>query len=277
MGYQRGTEGTFDQWAQTVKDDFWKWKNVYPAYKKSVSFQEPDYSKIGPGFKIDYDPSAFDPKGGPLHVSYGNYQGAYGPSLNAAMEASGIKAIPGFNSGKLIGRGAATATIDQRTATRDSSETSFLQEAALKSGIKIYPNAVVTKILFDGKKKATGVEVMANIATGKFKWNLSARKEVILSAGVWHSPQLLMVSGIGPASTLQQHGIPVVQDLPGVGQNEWDQPVVGLFLDLNVTTNTQFQAGNPAVVEKAVKDYINNRSGPLSGFGTGQGIGKSSH
>ena len=178
------TVGTFDRWAEQVGDDFWKWDNVYPAYKKSVTFQPPDFTKIDPSIKITYDPSAFSSDGGPLHVSYGNYQGAYGPSLDEALEASGFALIAGFNSGKLFGYGTATATIDTRTATRDSSETSFLQEAAGRSRIKIYPQALATRILFDGQKKATGVEVQSNIATGNFKYYLTARKEVILSAGV---------------------------------------------------------------------------------------------
>lgn len=178
------TVGTFDQWAEQVSDDFWRWDNVYPAYKKSVTFQPPDYSKIDPSINITYDPSAFSPDGGPLHVSYGNYQGEYGPSLNHALEASGLDLIAGFNSGKLLGYGTAPATIDTRTATRDTSETSFLQEAARLTGIKIYPQAIARRILFDGQKKATGVEVQSNIATGNLRFYLSARKEVIVSAGV---------------------------------------------------------------------------------------------
>ncbi|ROT41098.1 alcohol oxidase [Sodiomyces alkalinus F11] len=271
MGYHRATVGTFDQWAELLDDDFWTWDNVYPAYKQSVAFQPPDYTKIDPSFNISYDATAFIPTGGPLHVSYGNHQGAYGPSLSDALAASGLDPIDGFNSGRLIGYGTATATIDTRTATRDSSETSFLQAAA-RAGIKIYPQAVVTRILFDEDKKATGVEVQTNVATGQLKYSLSATKEVILSAGVWHSPQLLMVSGVGPAETLQEHGIEVISDLPGVGQNEWDQPVIGLFLNLSVETNTQFQVGNPEVVAAAMTNYLENQSGPLSGFGTGQGI-----
>ena len=183
MGYTRGTVGTFDQWAELVSDDFWNWENVYPAYKKSVSFQPPDYTKIDPIYNISYDPSAFDPEGGPLHVSYGNYQGAYGPPLDRALAKSGISPIPGFNSGKLFGYGTATATIDIRTATRDSSETAFLQQAAGVSGLKIYPESLVTRILFDGQK-ATGVEIKSNIATGDFRYHLTAKKEVIVSAGV---------------------------------------------------------------------------------------------
>ncbi|KAJ5219501.1 hypothetical protein N7468_008705 [Penicillium chermesinum] len=255
MGYQRPSEGSMDQWAKEVGDNFWAWDNVYPAFKKSVHFTPPDFTKIDPSLNITYDPSAFSDKGGPLHVSYGNYQGPYGPSLSEALAKSGLSPIKGFNSGKLIGYGTATATA-----------------AARGSSIKIYPNALTTKILFDNKKKATGVEVQSNIATSDFKFHLNATKEIILSAGVWHSPQLLMLSGVGPSEKLQQFGIDVVADLPGVGQNEHDQPVVGTVLAVNVTTNTQLQAGNPESVASALSEYINHQSGPLSGIGTGQGI-----
>ncbi|KAK6063373.1 hypothetical protein SCUP234_13403 [Seiridium cupressi] len=254
MAYQRGTAGTFDQWAELVGDDFWSWSNVYPAYKRSVTLQPPDYSKIGPDFNIFYDPSAFDPVGGPLHVSYGNFQSAYLPSLYDAFEASGISHTDGFNSGKLSGYGTATATIDTREATRDTSETSFLQDAASRTSLKIYPQALVTRILFDSQKKATGVAVTSNMATGTLEYVLSARKEVILSGGLWHSPQLLMLSGVGPAETLEKFDIDVVVDLPGVGQGEW------------------FLAGNPDIVASAEADYLNDHSGLLSGLGTGQGM-----
>lgn len=155
-------------------------------------------------------------------MSYGNHFGASGTSLQGAMKGAGLTAIPGLNSGKLIGYGTMTATIDIRTATRDSSETSFLQMGAQdSSSLKIYPNTLVKRVTFDGQKRATGVDVQANLANVKLDFQLSARKEVILSAGVWHSPQILMVSGVGPSATLSKYGIEVVSDLSGVGQNEW--------------------------------------------------------
>jgi choline dehydrogenase len=110
--------------------------------------------------------------------------------LSAALEKSGFEAIDGFNSGKLIGYATATATIDPRYATRDSSETSFLQEAADKTSIKIYPDALRSRILFDDQKRAIGVEVKSNLATIDYKYTLSARKEVILSEGVVGVPVL---------------------------------------------------------------------------------------
>ena len=114
-----------------------------------------------------------------------------------------------------------TAAVDSRTATRDSSESLFLQAGARGSqNLKIYPNALVERVIFNDEKKATGVDVKANLANVDLPYHLSANKEVILSVGVWHSPQILMVSGVGPSATLQKYGIDVVSDLPGVGQNE---------------------------------------------------------
>lgn len=182
------TEGTFtDKWAKEVDDDFWTWENVYPAYKKSIHFAEPDFTKIDPSLNITFDPTAFDDEGGPLWLSYGNNQGAYGPSLEAAMEASGFERLQDLDAGKLLGYGTAKATIDTRTATRSTSESSFLQMAARGSNgkLKIYPNALATRITFDENKKATGVEVMSNVATStELKYHLSVNKEVIVTAGV---------------------------------------------------------------------------------------------
>lgn len=216
------TVGSMDQWATQVNDDFWTWDNAYPAYKRSCDFQPPDYSKIDPLNQINFDPSAFDHNGGPLHVSYGNYIGPAGRALQAAMDSAGLRPISGLNSGQLIGYSTMTATVDTRTATRDSSETSFLQAGArASSNLKIYPDALVKRVTFDGNRRATGVDVQFNSANVDLSYHLTASREVILSAGVWHSPQILMVSGVGPQEVLNQYGIGVVSDLPGVGQNQW--------------------------------------------------------
>jgi choline dehydrogenase len=103
--------------------------------------------------------------------------------MEAAMQKSGLEPIDGLNSGKLIGYGTMTMTIDPRTATRSSSETSFLQLAASQSSIKIYPEALVKRITFDGTK-ATGIDIQANSITADMEYHLTAKKEVIVSAGV---------------------------------------------------------------------------------------------
>ncbi|EAW19762.1 GMC family oxidoreductase [Aspergillus fischeri NRRL 181] len=272
MGYARATVGTFDEWSKVVGDDFWSWDNVYPAYKKSCNFTRPNYDKIDPSFNISYDASAFESGGGPLQVSYGNYLGPYGPYLEESLDKLGFERIPGLNSGRLIGYATITAAIDPKEATRSSSETSFLQLAAQNSNIKLYPQTMGSRILFDGNKRATGVEVQTNSLMANFKYHLNANKEVIVSAGTWHSPQILLLSGIGPSETLQKYNIPVVVDLPGVGQGARDQPWMALSYKVNVTTGTQVAAGNTEFSAARVEEYLYNQTGLLSSIGGGQAL-----
>lgn len=184
MGYARATVGTFDEWTKLTGDNFWTWGNVFQAYKKSCHFTPPNYQKIDRKANISYDAGAFDSAGGPLEVSYGNYQGPYGSYFDEAMERVGLPRREGLNSGKLLGYATITAAIDPETATRSSSETSFLQLAARNTNIKIYPQTLAKRIIFDGQKRATGVEVQTNSLTNSFTYHLSAAKEVILSTGV---------------------------------------------------------------------------------------------
>ncbi|KAI1089025.1 hypothetical protein F5B19DRAFT_389680 [Rostrohypoxylon terebratum] len=270
-GYARSTIGAHNHWADLVGDDFWSWDNVYPFYKKSVNFSPPDFTRIESSLNITYDASAYESTGGPLHVSYGNFQGPYGPPLAEALEGQGLDNIQGFSSGKLIGYGTIAAAVDPKTATRSSSETSFLQAAAGGTGLKIYPNTLAKRVVFNGTK-ATGVEVRANSLTQDFSYTLSARKEVIVSAGVWRSPQVLMVSGVGPADTLAAHGIDVVVDLPAVGQNAWDHPFLAHIYKVNVETNSQIVAGNMEAVLEAEELYRDHQMGRLSSIGTGQAV-----
>lgn len=137
MGYARATVGTFDKWTKLTGDDFWTWDNVFPAYKKSCHFTPPNYQKIDRKANISYDAGTFDSTGSPLEVSFGNYQGPYGSYFDEAMERVGLPRREGLNSGKLLGYATITAAIDPETATRSSSETSFLQLAARNSNIKL--------------------------------------------------------------------------------------------------------------------------------------------
>ena len=180
-----------------------------------------------------------------------------------------MKALNGLNSGSLMGSAYATLTIDPRNAYRSSSESSFLQ-TALQNGTSptVYKNSFAQRILFSSNHAATGVLLTTAGPYGipAVNYTLSARKEVIVSGGVFQSPQLLMVSGIGPKATLSQFGIPVLKDLPGVGQNMWDHTLFGT--DYRVNVNTASAALNNATLAAAgVKLFQQNATGPLSIFG----------
>jgi len=135
---------------------------------------------------------------------------------------------------------------------------------------KVYKNTLAQRILFDTNNTATGVRVMTagTFGVSSVNFTLSARKEVILSAGAFQSPQLLMVSGIGPCVDLAKFNISCVYDLPGVGQNMWDHPVFGVARRVNVLTASA-SLNNATLANDAVQRYLKTASGPLSVFGAG--------
>ena len=150
-------------------------------------------------------------------MTYSNYALAFSSWVQKGFAEIGIYPINGFTSGKLFGSSYALSTIEHSTMTRESSETAFLQPALGNPNLYVYQSTLGKKIIFDAMKRATGVQVNTK---GKV-YTLSANKEVVLSAGAFQSPQLLLVSGVGPKATLDKHNISVVADRPGVGQNMW--------------------------------------------------------
>ncbi len=215
------------------------------------------------------NPAAFDSAGGPLAISFSNYVDPFGTWAQKGFEQVGLNVIPGLNDGALFGSAYATLTIDPSNAYRSSSESSFLQ-AALQNGTAptVYKNSFAQQILFDSNNTATGVWVQTASVYGiqSLNYTIRARKEVIVSAGVFQSPQLLMVSGVGPANVLQNFSIPVLTDLPGVGQNMWDHILWGTDHKVNVQTSSA-PLNNLSLAYAADQLFRENASGPLSIFG----------
>ncbi|KAL8702706.1 MAG: hypothetical protein Q9201_004127 [Fulgogasparrea decipioides] len=257
-------------WADEVGDQSYTWDQFLPYYKKSCN-----YTSFNPGLYnatiFPQPPEVFDPKGGPLHVSFSNYADSFGSWAQKAFVGVGMALNDrGLNDGLLNGSAFSTLTINPTNGHRSSSESSFLQ-AALQNGTApvIYKNTLAQKILFNDTT-ATGVQVSTAGSYGvrSINFTLTASKEVILSAGTFQSPQLLMVSGIGPKVTLQQHGIEVIKDLAGVGQNMWDHVLFGANRRVNVLTASA-SLNNPLVAARGAELFRTNASGPLAAFGAG--------
>ncbi|KAL8833982.1 MAG: hypothetical protein Q9170_003984 [Blastenia crenularia] len=259
---RRGTRGSYQRWATQVGDQSFSFENLLPYFQKSPSFTPPDYAKRGPGNSITDNQDAFSTTGGPLQVSYTNFYQPFSTYIQRALQALGLKKIAGLNSGSLLGFSEFTLTVDPKAGTRSSSETSFLQDAIATSTLQVYQKTIAKRIVFDGDKNAEGVLV----ETAGVQYLLTARKEVILSAGVFRSPQMLMVSGVGPSATLQKFSLPIVSALEGVGQGMQDQPYYTLAYKVNVSTNSQLLI-NPAFVAQATEDFLTSQTGPLSSPG----------
>ncbi|KAI7703654.1 alcohol oxidase [Hortaea werneckii] len=258
MIYDRGSKGSYDYWAELVGDESYKWDNILPFFKRSMQFNPPNVQARGENATPSYDLEAYSAEGGPLQVSYPNFAMPFGVYGLEALKAAGLPQANGFSNGDLHGVDHNPFTIDPMSQLRSSSESTFLDHAVnAGSPLTVYPMTQAMRILFNNNTRATGIHAHSS----GMDWNIRAHKEVILSAGVMHSPQLLMVSGIGPASTLHAHNIPLIKDLPGVGQNMHDSCAIGgVIRQTNIT--------NPLpITAETISTFRQNRTGILTNSG----------
>ncbi|PLB44423.1 putative glucose-methanol-choline oxidoreductase [Aspergillus steynii IBT 23096] len=262
MVYQRGTVGTHERWADKVGDDSYRWENFHPYFKKSVNLTRPNMHLRFQNSTPVYDALAASDGNGPLSISYPNYAQAFTTWSIPGFAQIGIPEIPGFLSGEIIGHSYSTLTINGTTMTRDSSETSFLREGLKNPNLIVYPMAMAKRILFTEEKAASGVVVEVQ----GLEYVLSARKEVLVCAGAFGSPQLLMVSGVGPAEVLKSFDIPIIADRPGVGQGMQDHVVYDIGYQVNVPTMSSLM--NPAFGAKHIQLFNEHAAGMLTGSNT---------
>lgn len=171
-----------------------------------------------------------------------------------------ISTTEDFNSGSLFGSQYCSSTISPSDQSRESSQTAYLKPADLAgfSHLKVFTLSMAKKINFNSVKKVVSVTVESNFKS----YTINVRKEVIVSAGAFQSPQLLMVSGIGPSAQLKKFGIKVVKELAGVGQNLQDHVFFGPSYRVNLETLTKL-ANNPAYLLSQFAEYAAKQTGPL--------------
>lgn len=255
MVYQRPTKASLQKWADEVGDQSYSWDQFLPYFEKSITFTPANMHKRSANSTPEYDVSVMGFGDGPLSVTYPNYIQAFGTWVTKGLEAIGLPVIPGFQSGTLMGQSYTMFTLNATTMTRDSSETSFLRRALAYPNYIVYTSTMGKKILFDDDKNAIGVEV----DTLGTPYTLTAKREVIISGGAFASPQLLMVSGIGPASALQELNIPMVADRPGVGRNMQDHVYYGASYPVNAPTFSSLS--DPAFAAEAARQYNEEQAG----------------
>ncbi len=240
MVYSRGQACDFDEW-EALGNPGWGWPDVLATYRKLEDH--------------DLGASEFHGSGGPLHVTTID-KAAHPLSrlfITAAQEA-GLTFNADLN-GQTI-EGAGLYQITTRKGFRESAASAYLRRRP--RNLEILTNAQATRIIFDGGK-AVGISYRQGDATHEAR----AGREVIISAGSVGSPQLLQLSGIGPAKVLRQHGIAVVKDSAAVGRNLQDH----LCYDFTYRThapslNTLLRPWHGKL--KAGLQYIMTREGPLS-------------
>ncbi|EAL90464.2 hypothetical protein ACP6JC_006061 [Aspergillus fumigatus] len=258
--YTRAPVGAFQRWADQVGDQSYAWSEFERFFQKGTNFTAPDPDRRAHNATPGYHPGAFSSGGGPLTVTYANWASPISSWIQRAMRAVGIHDAGDFNSGRIMGSQYFALTTTPETQERASAANTYLKEFADLPNLTVYTETVAKRILFDDTKTATGVVVeMAGL-----EHTLAVDKEVILSAGALQSPQLLMVSGVGPARTLDSLDIPIVHDSPYVGQNLIDHVWFGAAYRVNVPTWTQWANDAFDMLRLYVDNYRQHRQGPLT-------------
>ena len=193
---------------------------------------------------------------GPLPINQSkNKNPLFKAFLNSAKEA-GYKINKDMNGKDQEGFGMYDVTINK--GERASVSKYYLNPAKSRKNLKVFSESFVEKIIFDGKK-AIGIEVKLKIKIEK----IYANKEIILSGGAINSPQLLMVSGVGPANHLKEKGIELIHNLEGVGKNLQDHLETYVQQECK-TSDTLYSYINKFNMIKAGIQWFLNRSGPCS-------------
>jgi choline dehydrogenase len=238
MIYMRGAAADYDEWAELTGDPAWSYRHVLPLFRRME-----DNARGADGFHG---------VGGPLRVEDLRSPHPWTRAVVQSAVAAGHPRNDDFNGAALEGVGQYQVT--QRRGRRWSSADAYLHPAEHRPNLTVRTDALTTRVLVESGR-ATGVEYRA----GGRVHTAHAIREVVLSGGAVNSPQLLMLSGIGPADHLREVGVDVVHDLPGVGSGLQDHPLVPVVWTVRSGTSL-FRGESPSGYAR----WFAARRGPLT-------------
>ena len=206
MAYVRGNRADYDRWRQFGLDG-WSYDDVLPYFKRSETFEDPTAEYHGAE--------------GPLHTQTTKIEDPVIDAFLEAAKSAGYAETDDYNGARQ--EGVARLQVSVKDGRRCSAAVAFLHPALERPNLDLETEAHVTRVLFEGRR-AVGIEFLQR---GQVR-QVRAEAEVILSGGSINSPQVLMLSGVGPADHLKDIGIDLVHDLGGVGGNLQDHPSFGV-------------------------------------------------
>lgn len=261
MIYMRGQARDYDNWANLTGEEAWNWENSLADFKSHE-----DHYKLDDGADpVTGDNSRFSDMhghGGEWRIEKQRLRWDVLDSFSDAAEQTGIKKTDDFNGGDNAGIG--YFDVNQRSGWRWNTSKAFLRPAKKRENLTIWTEAQVEKLTLetaaDGKLRCVGVKVHRK---GR-SIDLRAAREVVLSAGAINSPQILQLSGIGPAALLKEYGIDVVLDQPYVGENLQDHLQIRAVFKVKGTSTMNTLANSMVGKAKIGLEYLFKRSGPMS-------------
>jgi len=242
MAYHRGHPEDFNRWA-ALGNPGWSYQEVLPFFKRAEHNEH---------FKDE-----LHGQHGPLNVRFHSSPNPFGETFVEAGLQAGYPACPDQNGANMEGFG--RVQVMQKDGQRCSAAKAYLTPNRHRANLRIETHAHATRIIFEGKR-AVGIEFVQK----GVKRSLRARHELILSSGAFNSPQLLLLSGVGPADDLLKLDIPVVHELPGVGQNLVDH--IDYVHSYRVKSRKLIGLSLAGIwdMAKAVMGYWRHRTGPLT-------------
>ena len=237
MIYIRGHAADYDGWAQAGNKG-WSYEEVLPYFKKSEHNERLEDRYHG--------------RGGPLNVADLRFRHPLSEMFVAAAQEVGVPANADFNGATQAGAGFYQVT--QKDGLRWSTASAFLRPAQERPNLTVITGALACRVRFEGRR-AVGVEYVRHGQSAV----AGAAREVVLSGGSVNSPQLLMLSGVGPAEHLRAVGVPVVADLPGVGRNLQDH--LGTFVRTEITVPFSLYGATPEQLAAVQAEYEASRQG----------------
>ncbi len=242
MVYMRGNPADYDEWRQRGCTG-WDWDSVLPYFKKAEDQERGE--------------DAFHGVGGPLRVSDQPARFELAEHWVAAAIEAGLPANNDFNNGQQEGAGPFQSTTKGRR--RWSTAAAYLRPARSRRNLTVATHALATRVVIENGR-ASGVEFLRNGT----RQTARARGEVIVCGGVFNSPQLLQLSGLGPGELLHGLGIPVIRDMPAVGADLQDHFYVRLAFRCTKPITLNDVANNPLRKVTAGLQYLLFKSGPLA-------------
>ncbi len=247
MIYMRGQKSDYDHWAaQGLRG--WSWADVLPVFKRSENYE--------------HGADEFHGAAGELRVEERRVSWEILDAWRDAAAECGIPKIAEFNRGDNFGN--AYFQMNQRRGVRWSATKAFLRPVLKRPNLTVRTGALVERVAIetrDGVRRATGVVVRL---PGAGTQTLRARREVLLAAGSIGSPQVLQLSGVGPADLLRERGVGVVADSPGVGANLHDHLQIRSIYKVRNTRTLNLRARSLLGRAAMALEYALLRSGPLT-------------
>ncbi len=260
MIYMRGQRRDYDHWAELTNDASWRWDFCLPFFKKHEDhWRDPDALHSAPGF----DPKGERP-GGEWRVEKQRLSWEILDAFSKAAQEAGIPETDDFNRGNNEGVG--YFEVNQRKGVRWNTAKAFLRPVFGRPNLQVWTGAQTSRLLLEkrrgGSWRATGVEVLPH--GGGLPIKAHAAREVILCAGAVGTPQILQLSGIGPAGHLHEHGVKPLHDLPGVGENLQDHLQIRAVFQVDGVKTLNTMANSLFGKARIGLEYLLRRSGPMS-------------